>query len=687
MKKVISLIILTLLQGGVCYAQNQNIRELKQKQQPQGFDNHSFGVFYFSGKSVYANNGNELNTAGDSIKDIRINPAYSSLTSLIKTKKGIGYAEIYPLLDKNVTIGKIKLKNNSISSIAYSQDAKQLAVAAEDKQIFIYDTRGKAVSKTYTSNIVPRKMKYSGNNFFLVCSEGNTLEVLNAERGTVRKALNMNSKINDFAFGENNSKLMVLTADGKLTIYETSTFEPKITVDDLGKALAVEGNQDGKYALVLMSDNRIAAVNLLDPTERIFINNNIGGATDLKFAFSQQDNKSYIVYNANNALVYREVEGMKPYLNKMMSTELNEKLNQWMKQMPGETLEAYNERVNDETRAQKAAEIERDFATKMAAGLLETSDFQVGDYNTTTKKLTLHFNSMPDIFLDVPFNELGEFETNSQLEFKNVKYGLNPDDKFEMVYAEVYNPANGKTYIFDNLARESLAKMNEDANFVPLEVIRATNMEETALQDIKEDIISQAIQEQTISDKTHISVNANAVPAVDADGKNIINYDVEFTYEVEEEFSARDDFKPGRYNTEESGAAMSMLKIMKKAFEGDFAKYTVEGKRVKIAIKGTADASPIARTIAYDGRYGEYDEEPVYKNGELNNITLNKKEGIGSNEQLAFARAIGVQHYIEKELSSFEKMNRDYEYHIEVSKEEGSKYRRISVHCTFIDAF
>ena len=69
------------------------------------------------------------------------------------------------------------------------------------------------------------------------------------------------------------------------------------------------------------------------------------------------------------------------------------------------------------------------------------------------------------------------------------------------------------------------------------------------------------------------------------------------------------------------------------------------------------------------------------------NITLNKKEGIGTNEQLAFARAIGVQHYIEKELSSFEKMNRDYEYHIEVSKEEGSKYRRISVHCTFIDAF
>ena len=687
MKKLVSLLVLTLLHGGLCMAQDDQIRDLKQKQQPQGFDNHNFGVFYYSGKSVYANRGIELFKAGDSIKCVRINPAFSSLTSLEQNKKGVVHAEIYDVMKKETPIGKIKLKNNSISAVAYSQDAKQLAVAAADKQILIYDTRGKMVNKTYTSAIVPSIMLYSGNNYFLACCEGKTVEVWNAERGTVRKTLTMNSKVNDVAFGDNNSKMLVLTADGKLTVYETSTFEPKTTIDDLGKALAVEANQDGKYALVLQNDSRVVAVNLLDPTERIFIDNAIGGATDLKFVHNQIDQQPFIIYNTNNSLVYRRINGLKPYLNKMMSTELNEKLNQWMKQMPGETLEAYNERVNDETRAQKAAEIEREFATKMAAGLLETSDFQVGDYNTTTKKLTLHFNSMPDIFLDVPFNELNEFDTNSKLQFKNVKYGLNPDDKFEMVYAEVFNPTNGKTYIFDNLARQSLAKMNENANFVPLEVIRATNMEETALEGIKEDIITQAIQEQTISDKTHISVNANAEPAVDADGKNIINYNVEFTYEVEEEFSARDDFKPGRYNTEESGAAMSMLKIMKKAFEGDFAKYTVEGKRVKIAIKGTADASPIARAIAYDGRYGEFEQEPVYKNDELNNVTLNKKEGIATNEQLAFARAIGVQNYIEKELSSFDKMNRDYEYHIEVSKEEGSKFRRISVHCTFIDAF
>ena len=61
MKKVISLLILTLLQGGVCLAQNQFFRELKQKQQPQGFDNHSFGVFYY--------NGNERKEPGETVAD------------------------------------------------------------------------------------------------------------------------------------------------------------------------------------------------------------------------------------------------------------------------------------------------------------------------------------------------------------------------------------------------------------------------------------------------------------------------------------------------------------------------------------------------------------------------------------------------------------------------------------------
>jgi hypothetical protein len=132
---------------------------------------------------------------------------------------------------------------------------------------------------------------------------------------------------------------------------------------------------------------------------------------------------------------------------------------------------------------------------------------------------------------------------------------------------------------------------------------------------------------------------------------------------------------------------MSMLKIMKKAFETDFAKYVQAGKIVKFSITGTADAIPIANRIAYDGAYGNYQGEPVYKGNELTTLELTEDSGISDNYQLAFARAIGVQQYIEKKLEKFSNMKRDYDYHIDVSNKEGSQYRRISVQCSFINAF
>jgi len=699
MKKHSLFLLLTLFTGNVCMAGNENssqtqaptqtekkTRTLKQKIQPVGYDNTSFAVLFYNGKTVYNNRGMEL-FSGDTIKNLKINPSFSTVASLEKTKKGNMFAKTYRITEKMLPQETIKLKGQDLTAIAYTPNARQFVAATSRKQILFYDGIGKKVERTLISSITPREMVFSGNNFFLVAIEGKTMEIWNVERGTVRQTIRMDAKVNGVTFADNNSKMLVVTADGKLTVYDTTTFSVKNTIDDLGSALACQANNSGKYAYVLVSPNRINVINLLDPTERQFIDNADGGASEISGVYNYNNNKDIIIYNTNNALVYQQLEGLTPYYNKMMSSELNEKLDQWMKQMPGETLEEYNARVNDASRKEMAMGLEREIATRMADGLLENSEWSVGDYNTKTKMLTLLFNSMPDIFLEVPLEEIKSFSEGARLEFRNVQYGLNPDDKFEIVYAEVYNPENGKTYIFDNKERKSLSFMSEDANFVPIDVIRATNMEELVLESIKEDIISLAKQENTISDKTHISVKTHAEPAVDADGKNIINYDVEFTYEVEEEFSARDDFKPGHYHTEESGAAMSMLKIMRTAFENDFAKYIKDGKRVKIAIKGTADASPIARALAYDGKYGEYDGEPVYKNNEMTNVSLNPKDGIATNDQLAFARAIGVNYYIEKELATFEKMNRDYEYHIEVSEQEGSKFRRISVHCTFIDAF
>ena len=102
---------------------------------------------------------------------------------------------------------------------------------------------------------------------------------------------------------------------------------------------------------------------------------------------------------------------------------------------------------------------------------------------------------------------------------------------------------------------------------------------------------------------------------------------------------------------------------------------------------GTADAAPIVKRIAYDGCYGDFANELIYKNGQLANISVSKASGIAENDQLAFLRAMGVKNYIDSKVTSLKDMICDYQYNIELSDKKGGEYRRISVEFLFMDAF
>ena len=111
------------------------------------------------------------------------------------------------------------------------------------------------------------------------------------------------------------------------------------------------------------------------------------------------------------------------------------------------------------------------------------------------------------------------------------------------------------------------------------------------------------------------------------------------------------------------------------------------GKKLRVKITGMADASPINGKIAYNRVYGEYTNALVYKDNDLSNLSFTKESRLTQFHQLAFLRAVGVKEYLLQNIPAFSKMNSDYNYYIEVTKEKGSEYRRISVAFTFVDAF
>ncbi|MCC8153946.1 MAG: WD40 repeat domain-containing protein, partial [Tannerellaceae bacterium] len=297
-------------------------------------------------------------------------------------------------------------------------------------------------------------------------------------------------------------------------------------------------------------------------------------------------------------------------------------MNEWIKMMQDETLEEYRIRVNDETRARQLELFSVDAATRLAGDRIAIDNPFAKDYSAETGLLGIGFQGMPDIEIPVGQNDVAAFSDPSNFTFANAQYVINDKDEFEIAYVEVLNEVTGKVYIYDNIGRLKLTAMTDDDFFVPLEIMQQVSAEGIKLQDLSQEIVEENKEEKLITDNTQINVNTEVVPGVDADGNRILNYKVGYQYEViNRNFSANEDFPSGGYDISRSNAAMSLMRIIKQSFEeGDFAKYLSEGKRVKVKITGSADASPIRGRIAYNGQYGDFVNEPYYNNGELDNI-------------------------------------------------------------------
>ena len=668
-------------------------REFTQKVTPELFDNESYFVLYISGGKVYNIRSFEVDPELNYARNITIQPGSQDCAVITKKKAGAELKSDKVPSAVDVKKSGAKVFNRFIKdkvemlSIAYAPNGKRLAVGYANNSVNFYDTKKYELLTSFTPGIKPALLALSVNEYFAAVTDGKSIEVWNIMDMNLRKKLQPSAVVNSFSFSNDNSMMAVLTADGTATIYDTKTFNEVNTIKGLGEGIFCKFHPENKYLGVTTNRNTIVMLNLKDSDDKVEIKGE-DGLNHFNYCSDYNDpNVLFLLYASGNDLVWEPLSSLKDNLGQMLLEKVNTKMNEWMKKRDDESMDEYRIRVNDETRAKQMLDFEHELATDMAGDIINRQNVKFGNYNTNSGLLAVDFDGLPSIMLDVPRDEIATIGAPSDLTFTNTVYAINDKDEFEVIYTEALNKQTGKKYVYDNLDRKSVTAMTLDEDFVPLELIQQSNMEEMILKDIKEKVMEKAKLENKITDHTHINVNTEVINDVDANGKKILNYKVGYNYEVEQDFVAKDDFASGRYKTSESNAAMSMLKIVEEAFSNDFAQYIKPGKRIKIKVSGSADAAPMHGTIPYDGCYGEYDNELCYKNGVLSKISVNKASGVTENEQLAFLRASGVKDYIANNITSLKDMVSDYEYNIELSDKKGGEYRRISVEFLFFDAF
>ena len=674
---------------GQTMAQVVEKRGFDSQKKINAFDNTTFCTAYLSDGALYTMRDIAINDVRK-IERIVFNPTGSSI-ALLRAKNPIS---IYSFRDRNKKLFELKEKRKKLKakpmpvSMCYSADARSFIVGNSLGEIVIYDTK-EYMPLAYIQGEAPATaLAMSSNNYFIAAAVGQNINIWNFQTKELRKAIPMPAVVKEVTFSPDAALLAVTTDDNHLTIIDTKNWDKVDIFDKLGGTLSSPSfHPEGKYISVVKDGKNIEIINLKNGVVEQDIVDPTGGVTGGRFFKNNQNSEVFLLTNRTKQMVFWDANGLNPFYGKIMGREVDAKMNEWVKMMQGESMEDYAIRVNDETRIKQQQLFAQEVATALAGDRISMDNPFIDGYDASNNMLNIGFKGLPSIGLEVPSNEAGDFK-DGKMKFSNAVYVLNDKDEFELAYVEVTNETTNKVYIYDNIGRTKLTALEADENFVPLEIMQQATREEAQLAEIKEQVIEEKKQDKLITDNTQINVKTEVIPGVDANGKKILNYKVGYQYEViNKEFSAKEDFPSGGYNIERSNAAMSLMKIIKNAFEGDFAKYLSEGKQVKVIITGSADAAPIRGRLAYDGRYGEVVDEPYYKDGNLDNITVTKAGGITQNEQLALMRAAGVKTYIEKNVTTLGNTKNEYEYHVEVAKERGGEFRKINVEFVIMDAF
>ena len=362
---------------------------------------------------------------------------------------------------------------------------------------------------------------------------------------------------------------------------------------------------------------------------------------------------------------------------------VKERMNTWVKRMKGESKADYLNRTSDEAIETQRLVFSREYATAAAMAINQGIVGGNARYNEGKQTLLIDpSENMPSIVLSVPKSDAETLDIQN-LRFENTKYDITLDNQFEVIYTEAIDVKTGQKYIYN----KSKAALESESGFISLAdyQLREKNAQ---LMTSNAQLTAQTNAAQNVEEKTYNLQNTSITREVQttphADGTS--DYAISYKYTVKDEFSVKDDFGVGQYEAEKSPASKAMLNFITKQLSEDFAKHIEAGKSLEIKYRGTADSKPINKSIAYNGNYGDIIDQPVIVNGKPEKLSVTRAEGITSNKHLSLLRAISVQKYINKNVTSLKKMNVKESYEVEVFPNEGGQYRRVSIDFIFHDA-
>lgn len=236
-------------------------------------------------------------------------------------------------------------------------------------------------------------------------------------------------------------------------------------------------------------------------------------------------------------------------------------------------------------------------------------------------------------------------------------------------------------------AAQTEHQYNDDIHSFILKRLRQTTMQrEKKMNKQIQQMLVNLPNAEKLYDETFVRITTQVVEDTTEEGSPEINFVYNISYNCHHFEGTEDDYPSGAYLWSTSNSCRAICNLTKSMIESELSDIFTAGRTTTITITSTTDAAEIQH-IDYKGEFGDLRYMPAVFNDENVRISVDQKDGITTNAQLAYLRARSVQSFLDEQVGVLQRSQNEYRFVTRCFDMTGPHYRRSSLQIVVHGAF
>ena len=228
---------------------------------------------------------------------------------------------------------------------------------------------------------------------------------------------------------------------------------------------------------------------------------------------------------------------------------------------------------------------------------------------------------------------------------------------------------------------------NDDIHSFILKRLRQTTMQrEKKMNKQIQQMLVNLPNAEKLYDETFVRISTQVIEDTTEEGSPEINFVYNISYNCHHFEGTEDDYPSGAYLWSTSNSCRAICNLTKSMIESELSDIFTAGRTTTITITSTTDAAEIQH-IDYKGEFGDLRYMPAVFNDENVRISVDQKDGITTNAQLAYLRARSVQSFLDEQVGVLQRSQNEYRFVTRCFDMTGPHYRRSSLQIVVHGAF